>query len=64
MRDFEEVQPRVLCVDVRSPAEFAEGHVPGAVNIALFDDAARAAVGTDFKKKGHYEEREERQLYL
>ena len=26
------------CVDVRSPGEFARGHVPGAVNVPLFDD--------------------------
>ncbi|KAH8064645.1 hypothetical protein JL722_1522 [Aureococcus anophagefferens] len=28
------------CVDVRSPGEFARGHVPGAVNAPLFDDAS------------------------
>ena len=39
-------------VDVRSPAEFGYGHIPGAVNIPLFDDSQRAAVGTLFKKEG------------
>lgn len=33
-------------VDVRSPAEFAEDHVPGAVNLPVLDDAERARVGT------------------
>ncbi|CAJ1453542.1 unnamed protein product [Effrenium voratum] len=44
-----------LTVDVRSPAEFEVGHIPGAVNLPLFDDEARAVVGTDFKRKGRYE---------
>jgi len=33
-------------IDLRSPAEFAEDHVPGAVNVPLFDDVQRACVGT------------------
>jgi tRNA 2-selenouridine synthase len=39
-------------VDVRSPAEFAHGHIPGAVNLPLFSDAERAAVGTAYKQQG------------
>lgn len=39
-------------IDVRSPAEFAQGHIPGAVNIALFDDAERASVGKLYKSAG------------
>jgi tRNA 2-selenouridine synthase len=39
-------------IDVRSPAEFAQGHIPGAVNIALFDDAERATVGKLYKSAG------------
>jgi tRNA 2-selenouridine synthase len=39
-------------VDVRSPSEYAYGHIPGAVNIPLFDDSQRAEVGTLFKKEG------------
>jgi tRNA 2-selenouridine synthase len=38
--------------DVRSPSEFNFGHIPGAVNIPLFDDKEREAVGTKFKKEG------------
>ncbi len=40
-------------VDVRSPGEFAAGHIPGAVNIPLFDDAERAEVGTIYRHKGN-----------
>lgn len=37
-------------VDVRSPGEFAQGHIPGAVNIPLFSDEERARVGTTYKQ--------------
>lgn len=33
-------------IDVRSPAEFAEDHIPGAINLPVLDDAQRAEVGT------------------
>jgi tRNA 2-selenouridine synthase len=33
-------------IDVRSPGEFAEDHVPGAENLPVLDDAQRAEVGT------------------
>jgi tRNA 2-selenouridine synthase len=47
--ELSEIDP---IVDVRSPSEFNYGHIPGAVNIPLFDDKERAAVGTKFKKEG------------
>ncbi len=33
-------------IDVRSPAEFAEDHVPGAVNLPVLSNEERATVGT------------------
>ncbi|HSW22065.1 MAG TPA: rhodanese-like domain-containing protein, partial [Burkholderiaceae bacterium] len=33
-------------IDVRSPAEFAEDHLPGAVNWPVLDDEERRHVGT------------------
>ena len=33
-------------IDVRSPAEFAEDHVPGAINLPALNNAQRADVGT------------------
>ena len=39
-------------LDVRSPAEFAQGHIPGAHNLPLFSDQERAAVGTAYKQEG------------
>jgi tRNA 2-selenouridine synthase len=42
-------------LDVRSPAEYAQGHIPGAFNLPLFSDQERAAVGTLYKKTGREE---------
>ena len=39
-------------LDVRSPSEYAAGHVPGAINMPLFNDAERAEVGTLYKQAG------------
>jgi tRNA 2-selenouridine synthase len=37
-------------IDVRSPAEYAEDHIPGAVSAPVLDDAERAQVGTLYKQ--------------
>jgi tRNA 2-selenouridine synthase len=37
-------------IDVRSPAEFAEDHVPGAINLPVLDNAERERVGTLHKQ--------------
>ena len=39
-------------IDVRSLAEFAGGHIPSAINIPLFSNEERAAVGTIYKQNG------------
>ena len=39
-------------VDVRSPGEYDHAHMPGAVNIPLFDNDERAQVGTKYKQAG------------
>ncbi len=41
----------LLC-DVRTPAEYLRGHIPGAASIPLFSDAERAEVGTVYKRSG------------
>ncbi len=41
-----------LMVDSRTPAEFAEATIPGAVNIPLFSDEERARVGTAYHREG------------
>ncbi|HLX78982.1 MAG TPA: tRNA 2-selenouridine(34) synthase MnmH [Burkholderiales bacterium] len=37
-------------IDTRSPAEFAEDHVPGAVSCPVLDNEERARVGTIYKQ--------------
>jgi tRNA 2-selenouridine synthase len=39
-------------VDVRSQGEFAAGHIPGAFNVPLLNDAERIVVGTTYKQQG------------
>jgi len=38
-------------IDVRTPAEFDHGHVPGAYNIPLFSNEERVKVGTTYKQQ-------------
>jgi len=42
-------------IDVRSEGEFAEDHVPGAINCPALDDAERARVGTIYKQRSAFE---------
>ena len=39
-------------IDVRSPIEFERAHIPGALNLPLFDDKQREEVGTLYKHSG------------
>lgn len=44
-------------IDARSPGEFAEDHVPGAVNLPVLSDPERAEVGTIYHQVGAFEAR-------
>ena len=39
-------------VDVRSPGEYNQAHIPGALSLPLFSDAERAEIGTLYKRQG------------
>ena len=41
-----------IIVDVRTPAEFEQGHIANAINIPLFSDEERVVVGTIYKQVG------------
>ncbi len=41
-----------LFVDVRAPVEYAEDHIPGAVNLPIFSDDERREIGTLYKMAG------------
>jgi tRNA 2-selenouridine synthase len=49
---FMELSETIPIADVRSPSEFIFGHIPGAINIPLFDDKEREAVGIKYRKEG------------
>lgn len=50
VHELDAVEGRVL-VDVRSPGEFAEGTIPGSVNVPLFTNEERALIGTVYKQE-------------
>lgn len=50
--EFLEKGKHIPMVDVRTPSEFVQGHIPGAVNIPLFTDDERARVGLRYKQAG------------
>jgi tRNA 2-selenouridine synthase len=44
-------------IDVRSPAEFAEDHAPGAINLPVLDNEERARVGTIYVQESRFRAR-------
>ncbi|HJU24702.1 MAG TPA: tRNA 2-selenouridine(34) synthase MnmH [Casimicrobiaceae bacterium] len=44
-------------IDVRSPGEYAEDHIPGATNLPVLDDAERAMVGTMYVQTSAFDAR-------
>lgn len=53
------IQDFLVCpaplIDVRSPGEFAQGHIPGAVNVPLFSNDERAHIGTVYVRRSRDE---------
>jgi tRNA 2-selenouridine synthase len=49
LRGFDDI------LDARSPSEFAEDHLPGAVSVPVLDDEERALVGTVYKQRSAFE---------
>ena len=45
----EALKLKLPIVDVRSPGEFAKGHITGAINIPIFTDSERANLGHIYK---------------
>ncbi|WP_163575119.1 tRNA 2-selenouridine(34) synthase MnmH [Halomonas faecis] len=50
--DLALLHERRVLIDVRAPVEFAQGAMPGAVNLPLMDDEERRAVGIEYKQRG------------
>ena len=51
LQDFDEI------IDVRTPAEFADDHIPGAINCPVFSNEERITVGTLYKQVSPFEAR-------
>lgn len=49
--DFDDI------IDVRSPAEFAEDHIPGAINLPALSNEERAVVGTIYVQESAFKAR-------
>src|ERR1700723_2699385 len=50
--EFFSLSSKFPVIDVRTPAEFEHGHIPGAVNIPLFSNEERVIIGTMYKQEG------------
>ncbi len=55
--DSATLAPFSAIIDVRSPSEFAEDHVPGAISLPVLDDAERAQVGTIYVQESRFRAR-------
>ena len=60
MSNFPAVDPTQLAafdtiIDVRSPAEFAHDHIPGAISAPVLDDDERARIGTLHKQASAFD---------
>lgn len=44
-------------IDARSPSEYAEDHIPGAINLPTLDDAERAEIGTIYVRRSKFDAR-------
>jgi tRNA 2-selenouridine synthase len=55
IKEFLTCSQNGLVIDVRSPGEYNHAHMPGSVNIPLFDDEERKVVGTAYKQQSREE---------
>lgn len=52
IKEFLPLTNTLPLVDVRSPAEYNKAHIPGAINIPIFDNEERKQVGIRYKQGG------------
>lgn len=51
IQEFLKASKELPIIDVRTPAEFAHGHIPRAINIPIFSNEERVVVGTKYKQE-------------
>ena len=52
LENFWTLREQLPLVDARSEGEFAQSHIPGAINIPILDNTERIQVGTLYKQAG------------
>lgn len=52
LNDFWALREKIPMIDARSEGEFAQSHIPGAVNLPILNNGERIVVGTLYKEKG------------
>jgi tRNA 2-selenouridine synthase len=52
IKEFLELSASTPVIDVRTPAEFLQGHIIGAYNLPLFTNEERVIIGTLYKQEG------------
>ena len=62
IEEISDIEPQTLAafdaiIDVRAPGEYAEDHLPGAVNLPVLSDAERDEVGTVYKQESRFRAR-------
>jgi tRNA 2-selenouridine synthase len=55
IEEFLALAPEIPVADVRTPAEFEQGHIPLAHNLPIFTNEERVQVGTTYKQIGREE---------
>lgn len=55
IEEFLTLAPEIPVADVRTPAEFEQGHIPHAYNLPIFTNEERTQVGTTYKQIGREE---------
>ncbi len=51
-QELKKLRTQMPVFDVRTPAEYHKGHIPGAINLPLFSNEERAVIGTLYKQQG------------
>ncbi len=49
--EYKSLEGNYILVDLRSPCEYSEYTIPGAVNVPIFDDEERRIIGTVYTKE-------------
>jgi len=54
INEFMQLRNQWKVLDVRTPLEFDQGHIPGAENFPLMSNEDRAVIGTIYKQSGQF----------